>query len=77
MKRIDAGYLVDFGDRAELRDTLAYILDHPDEARQRARTAKAYIEANLSMANRIRDYEVLYEECVAERRRDGRRGWRS
>ncbi|PYN92949.1 MAG: hypothetical protein DMD91_31280 [Candidatus Rokuibacteriota bacterium] len=77
VKRIDAGYLVDFGDRAELRDTLAYVLDHPDEARQKARTAKAYIEANLSMANRIRDYEVLYEECVAERRRDGRRGWRS
>src|SRR5207245_11567707 len=45
VKRIDAGYLVDFGDRAELRDTLAYVLDHPDEARQKARTAKAYIEA--------------------------------
>ena len=77
VKRIDAGYLVDFGDRAELRDTLAYILDHPDEARQRARRAKAYIEANLSMANRIRDYEALYEECVAEGRRDGRMGWKN
>jgi len=62
VKKIDAGYLVEYGNKNELRDTIQYILDNPAEAQSKTKRARDYIEANLSLSKRVEDYERLYEE---------------
>jgi len=64
VKRIDAGYLVEYGNKNELRDTMQYVLDNPAEAQIKTKKAKNYIEANLSMAKGIEKYEKLYKEMI-------------
>ena len=66
VSRIDAGYLVEYGNKKELTETMQRILDAPSEARAKARKAIEYIRANLSMTKRIEDYERLYIECIKE-----------
>jgi glycosyltransferase involved in cell wall biosynthesis len=65
VRKIDAGYLVEYGNKQELKETLQYVLDHPSEARQKTQRAKEYIEANLSSEKVIEKYERLYAECIA------------
>ena len=67
VKKIDAGYLVEYGNKSELRDTMQYILDNPTEAQIKTQKAKAYIETNLSMARGIEKYEKLYQELSSRR----------
>ena len=62
VKKIDAGYLVEYGNKNELRDTIQYVLDNPAEAQNKTKRARDYIEANLSLSKRVEDYERLYEE---------------
>lgn len=64
VKRIDAGYLVEYGNKNELRDMMQYVLDNPAEAQIKTKKAKNYIEANLSMAKGIEKYEKLYKEMI-------------
>jgi len=62
VKRIDAGYLVEYGNKNELRDTIQYILDNPAEAQKKTQKAKEYIKSSLSLAKGIEKYEKLYQE---------------
>ena len=64
VKRIDAGYLVEYGNKNELRDTMQYVLDNPAEAQIKTKKAKNYIETNLSMAKGIEKYEKLYKKVI-------------
>jgi len=64
VEKIDAGYLVKYGDKKELKDVLQCILNNPAEARGKARKAKEYIKANLSLEKVIEKYEGLYTDCV-------------
>ena len=64
VKRIDAGYLVEYGNKNELRDTMQHVLDNPAEAQIKTKKAKNYIEANLSMAKGIEKYEKLYKKVI-------------
>ena len=64
VKRLDAGYLVEFGNTGELAGLIKGILDNPTEARNKASQAAQYIMANMSMTKRIEDYEKLYLECI-------------
>jgi len=64
--RIDAGYLVEYGNKKELSDTIQYVLDNPTEAQEKTQKAKEYIKSNLSLDKGIEKYEKLYEE-VSER----------
>ena len=66
VKRIDAGYLVKYGDKADLMAKIQYVLDNPTEAREKTQKAKEYIKSNLSLAKGIEKYEQLYQE-VSER----------
>lgn len=68
VRKAHAGYLVTFGDVSDLREKVAYVLDHPEEARQRARRGKEYVERHLAIGTQIQEYEKLYEECLAERK---------
>lgn len=69
VRRLDAGYLVEFGNRKELAGLILRILEDPTEARNKARQAAEYIRKNLSTAERIEDYEKLYVECIEENKR--------
>ncbi len=64
VRKIDAGYLVEYGDKNELRDTIQYVLDNPAEARSKTGKAKDYIEANLSFIKCTEKYERLYKEVM-------------
>jgi len=64
VKKIDAGYLVEYGNRNDLKDKIQYVLDNPAEAREKTRKAKEYLEANRSFAKGVEQYEKLYEEVI-------------
>ena len=66
VSRIDAGYLVEHGNKKELVETVQKILDDPSEARAKAHKAIEYIKANLSLAKNIEDYEKIYIQCIKE-----------
>jgi len=65
VRKIDAGYLVEYGDKEELRDTIQYVLDNPAEARGKTERAKEYINTSLSLEKGIEKYEQLYADCMA------------
>ena len=64
VKRMDAGYLVEWGNRTELRDLMEKILDSPAEALVKVRKAKEYVRNNLSMSSKVLEYEKLYLYCM-------------
>jgi len=66
VRRMDAGYLVRFGDLEDLCQKIEYVLSHPNEARAKTLAAKAYVEQNLSMAHCVEKYIDLYKVCVQE-----------
>lgn len=66
VKRLDAGYLVEFGNTEELAGLIMKILEDPGEAEGKARVAAKYVRENMSMAERIVDYEKLYAKCIKE-----------
>lgn len=67
VKRIDAGYLVEYGNKNELRDMMQYVLDNPAEAASKTQKAREYVEANLSLEKGIEKYEELYQELSSRR----------
>ncbi len=66
VKRLDAGYLVEFGNKQELVEMIQKILDDPSEARTKTDKAREYIKANQTLSKMIGDYESLYMECIRE-----------
>jgi glycosyltransferase involved in cell wall biosynthesis len=64
VSKIDAGYVVEYGNKDELTSTMQYILDNPAEAQNKMQKAKDYIEANLSLTKGIEKYEKLYKEVI-------------
>ena len=61
----EGGLLFRSWDAGELADRIQEIIDNPGEAKARTEKARAYIEANLSLANGIVGYEQLYQEAVS------------
>jgi len=66
VKRLDAGSLVEFGNRKELAELILRILEDPAEAESKANKAAKYIRENMSITKRIEDYEKLYVKCIEE-----------
>jgi glycosyltransferase involved in cell wall biosynthesis len=64
VRRMDAGYLVEFDNRDDLQQKIEYVLSHPEEARGKTRAAKAYVERHLSMDRCVDQYDRLYEACL-------------
>jgi len=73
VSRMDAGYLVKFGNKDDLREKIEYVLNNPAEAQSKTKKAKDYIESNLSMARKAEDYENLYASCIEQSRQIMRR----
>jgi len=68
VRKIDAGYLVEYGNKNELRDAIQHILDNPAEAKSKTQKAKKYIKANLSLEKGVENYEWLYANCIAAKK---------
>jgi len=64
VRRLDAGYLVEFDNVSDLADKLEYILTHRDEAKAKTLKAKAYIEDNMSFDSRLHEYTDLYRDSI-------------
>jgi glycosyltransferase involved in cell wall biosynthesis len=62
--RMDAGYLVNYGDKKEMTQTLQVILDDPAKAREKVLRAQDYIRNNLSINKKVEEYGKLYQECI-------------
>lgn len=62
--KIDAGYLVEYGNIPELTNALKKILNDPVEALDKAQKAKHYITANLCWEKIAEQYESLYESVI-------------
>jgi len=67
VSRVEAGYLVEFGNKKELKDTMQNILNNPAEAMFKTQTAKEYIINNLSMEKNVEKYEMMYMDCILRR----------
>jgi glycosyltransferase involved in cell wall biosynthesis len=67
VRKIDAGYLVEYGNTNELNNTIQHILDNPSEATSKINKAKEYIKANLSLEKGVEKYEQLYASCIAQK----------
>ena len=67
VKKIDAGYLVEYGNKNELRDMMQHVLDNPAEAAVKTQKAREYVKANLSLEKGIEKYEELYQELSSRR----------
>lgn len=72
--RMDAGYLVNWGDVRELKDMMAYVLDNAAVAGEKTARAKRFVMENLSMSNKILEYEMCYKECIGEKAEEVKRG---
>jgi len=64
VKRMNAGYLVDYGDKNQMVQMIQAILDNPDKAEEKVNRAKEYIVNNLQFSNNVEDYERLYLESI-------------
>lgn len=67
VRKIDAGCLVEWGNKKELRDAMQKILDDPTEAIIKTQKAKEYIIKNLSMEKNVEKYEMVYMDCIKEK----------
>jgi glycosyltransferase involved in cell wall biosynthesis len=67
VRRVDAGYLVEWGNKKELQDAMQKILDDPMEAMNKTQKAKDYIIKNLSMEKNVEKYEKVYIDCIKEK----------
>jgi glycosyltransferase involved in cell wall biosynthesis len=61
--RMNAGYLVRFGDLDELARMISHVLDNRAEAMARTLAAKEFVEKNLSMTAELDKYDRLYDLC--------------
>jgi glycosyltransferase involved in cell wall biosynthesis len=60
IKEMDAGYLVEYGDKYELCEAIRYVLDNENDVKEKTWRAKEYIESNLDLERQIDKYEKLY-----------------
>ena len=70
VRKIDAGHLVEWGNKKELKDAMQNILDDSTEAMNKAQKAKNYIIKNLSMEKNVEIYEKVYRDCIKEKNRE-------
>jgi glycosyltransferase involved in cell wall biosynthesis len=64
IKRMNAGYLVDFDDVKGLSDIFTDIFDNYDSAMSITLKAKQYIEQHLSFNYRVGEYTNIYNSCI-------------
>ena len=64
IKRLNAGYLVDFDDVSGLSGIFSDIFDNYDVAMEKTLNAKKYIEQHLSFNCRVKEYDNIYKRGI-------------
>jgi glycosyltransferase involved in cell wall biosynthesis len=64
IKRLDAGYLVDFNDIEGLSNVFKFIFNNYDVAIKKTLKAKNYMEKNLSFNSRVGEYTNIYNKSI-------------
>lgn len=64
IKKIECGYMVEYGNIEDLAKKLQYVLENPDEAREKTQIGKKYIIDNLRWDNVVTKVEGVYESCI-------------
>lgn len=65
LRKMKVGYIVKFGDIDELSQGIETLLDYSrSDKNLSVKKAQSYIRKNLSITERGKDYEKLYERCV-------------
>lgn len=62
--KMNTGYLVEYGNTNELKDTISNIYSHPDECAQNVKIGRKYVFDHLSIKNKVEEYEKIYLECM-------------
>ncbi len=68
--RMNAGYLVEYGNKRQMVEIIESIIENPAEARTRVQKAAEYIKANLTLSTKVGEYERLYREYCPEKEPD-------
>jgi len=68
VRKIDAGYLVEYGNISDLKGKMEYVISNRAEARDKTRKAKEYIIGNMSIEKGIEKYENLYKSIAGGKR---------
>ncbi len=64
VRNIDAGYLVEYDNKAELAGLMTYVLNNREEARKKTLKAKQTIKNELSLERGLERYDSLYQTCI-------------
>jgi len=65
VRRMMAGDIVQFGNEDNLSKTIMYMLDNLNKSVMlEVIKMQCYIKANLSMSEKVKDYEELYKRCM-------------
>lgn len=72
VSKLDAGYLVDYGNIPALVNAMQKILYDPAESLDKTRRAREYIMMNLSWEKGVEEYEGLYKSLIQNQTREGK-----
>jgi len=66
IKKTKCGYMVRYGDIKDLATKLRYVLENPDDVKERTRRGKEFIIDNLRWDNVVTKVEKVYENCIRD-----------
>jgi glycosyltransferase involved in cell wall biosynthesis len=66
---MNVGYLFEFGNKDDLKTKIQFVLNNSSETKAKTLQAQGYIRSHLSMTQKVKEYESLYEVCLEYSRR--------
>jgi len=64
IKEANAGYLVEYNNVRDLRDTMKYALENPKKGKEMCERGKKYLEENLTWEKIVKKVETVYGDCI-------------
>ena len=64
VKRLNAGFIVKFGDINELSSTINYVLNNQEESVAKTVLGANRVKESLSIKNNILEYDLIYKLCI-------------
>lgn len=64
ISKMDAGYLLDFGDKEQMCKVIEKVLDDPSESLEKSLKGKDYILNNLTLEQKTKDFVQLYNQII-------------
>jgi glycosyltransferase involved in cell wall biosynthesis len=64
LSEANSGCVVDCKNASELKNTIRYVLEHPDESKELAEIGRRYVLRNFAFESVAERVEKVYEECL-------------